>query len=844
MNKQKIASLIIIVLALTGFQCEQNSLYDNSKRDDLLSVLSSDLESLFPAEVDINIRAGGIDFPSGGVYDFGYVIEGNPSPPVTFTIENLGGTDLILTGPPVAVMSGLNAADFSATDPAVTTLTPGASAPFDVTFTPGALGVRRAIMTIASNDPDEALYTINLTGNGEPVPVPDINVQVALVDYASGSMYDFGSVMLGNSGLAITFTIENLGTAPLSLTLPMSLGGLNPTDFILIGPASNSVAVGASETFTLTFTPGDTGAREALLTIVSDDPDEANYEINLMGTCTPVPVPEINVVRGVINYPSGSVYSFGGCLVGTSMAPVTFTIENLGSAPLNLSAAPTGSNNTEFPLTNPGLVIPVGSSEDFTVTFTPAATGSTSSLLTILSDDPDEGTYTIDLTGSGIEMDIDVQVSGVSYPSGTSTYSFGSVAVNIGSAGATFEVLNTGLYNLTLSGTPTVSGAGAAQFSVGAPGALLIPYGSSTTFSVTYTPTVEGVGTATLTILSDDPDESPYTIDLNGTGVVPDINVNLSGVNYPSGTSGYDFPEIAVGTSSPTVTFTIENLGGADLTLDGSPDMVQVGGANAGDFAVTQPGTNSLGSGASTTFTVEFSPLAVGSRTATITIPNTDPDSSEAPYTIDVAGIGLPTAGFPTASLVGMYLLDGDGTDAMSISGDLNLFNGSPLFNADHLEMTAYNDDVMGSLVGISNGDDVTIAINFYPTSTAFMESNFFTAGYGTRWISFNVSGTNAITVNLSNYTYANTFTEPAVLSQWNTLVCRINMATLTMTVWTNGVVEQWVFDPAFNSFTEATVSIQNHSSGAGFIGLIDNLFIYNRALSDAEVAAVLGAMR
>lgn len=91
--------------------------------------------------------------------------------------------------------------------------------------------------------------------------------------------------------------------------------------------------------------------------------------------------------------------------------------------------------------------------------------------------------------------------------------------------------------------------------------------------------------------------------------------------------------------SSLTQTFTIQNVGDADLTLSGS-SLVDITGTHAGDFSVTAaPATSSIAAGGSTTFEVTFTPTAAGTRSATISIANDDAD--ENPYTFAIQGEGV-----------------------------------------------------------------------------------------------------------------------------------------------------------------------------------------------------------
>jgi YD repeat-containing protein len=120
-------------------------------------------------------------------------------------------------------------------------------------------------------------------------------------------------------------------------------------------------------------------------------------------------------------------------------------------------------------------------------------------------------------------------------------------------------------------------------------------------------------------------------IDVRGLGhSIPD------GDTSPSAPDSTDFGSVDLG-SSDFHTFTVHNTGAYPLSLTGSP-RVQISGVHAADFAVTaQPGSV-LGIGASTSFTVQFSPSAAGVRTATVTISNTD--LNENPYDFSIQGTG------------------------------------------------------------------------------------------------------------------------------------------------------------------------------------------------------------
>ena len=80
-----------------------------------------------------------------------------------------------------------------------------------------------------------------------------------------------------------TFTIENLGTASLTVSL-VTLSGANAADFTVIVPPASSVAAGGNTTFQVRFSPSAAGARTATLSVGNNDANENPCEFALLGT--------------------------------------------------------------------------------------------------------------------------------------------------------------------------------------------------------------------------------------------------------------------------------------------------------------------------------------------------------------------------------------------------------------------------------------------------------------------------------------------------------------------------------------------------------------------------------
>ncbi|MCX6867415.1 MAG: leucine-rich repeat protein, partial [Verrucomicrobia bacterium] len=117
----------------------------------------------------------------------------------------------------------------------------------------------------------------------------------------------------------------------------------------------------------------------------------------------------------------------------------------------------------------------------------------------------------------------------------------GSVTVGDSSTTLTVTVKNVGTDDPTYGSFPlsnldvTTTGANAADFFVTNVSSSTLEAGTSTTFTVTFTPTAAGARTAALHIASNDLDENPFDIDLTGIGMLPEI-----AVEQPAGTDLID----------------------------------------------------------------------------------------------------------------------------------------------------------------------------------------------------------------------------------------------------------------------------------------------------------------
>jgi hypothetical protein len=126
----------------------------------------------------------------------------------------------------------------------------------------------------------------------------------------------------------------------------------------------------------------------------------------------------------------------------------------------------------------------------------------------------------------------------------------------------------------------------------------------------------------------------------------PEINIKQNNTNIASSGS-YAFGNQDIGSANTSVTFTIENTGTGVLNLTSSPKVI-ISGANANEFIVNQTASTTVASGATTTFSVTFSPSTTSGKTAQLSIANNDSD--ENPYIINLTGTG--TCSNPTKPII------------------------------------------------------------------------------------------------------------------------------------------------------------------------------------------------
>jgi Abnormal spindle-like microcephaly-assoc'd, ASPM-SPD-2-Hydin len=316
---------------------------------------------------------------------FASQLVGTTSASQSIALTNSGTAPLTIS---TVGIGGANPGDYAQTNtcpPAPATLAVNAACTILVKFTPNAPGPRTASVQLADNAAGGS-QSAGLTGSATAA-APALTV--------APSSLTFGPQQVGTSSVAQSSTIQNTGTAPLTIS-GISLTGTNAAAYTQSSncPTSPStLAVSATCTISVIFSPTASGSMTAGVS-VTDDASNSPQAIGLSGTGA---VPAVTLTPTSL--------SFGSQTIGTRSAAQTTTLKNSGTAPLLVSSVGiTGTNAGDFAQTNTCPVSPATLAASATctisVTFSPSATGSRSASVTI-TDNATGTPQSVTLSGTG-----------------------------------------------------------------------------------------------------------------------------------------------------------------------------------------------------------------------------------------------------------------------------------------------------------------------------------------------------------------------------------------------------------------------------------------------------------
>ncbi len=484
------------------------------------------------------------------------------------------------------------------------TLRSGDTLNLPVTFSPLRAGEHFATLLVENNAPDSNPVRIVLHGAGQQVNVFPRPPQLA-----------FLSVCLGGDSTQVVEIVNNGSVAVVAASLGFTVGR---PEFSVEPTTDFQVLPGQSQALTIGFKPQTLERVTDTLRIVWQNPDVPPVLIPVSGEAvsgqiagpeehlfppTPVNQTEIDTVF---------VRNVGVCDLVVDSAIVVKDLAANKDLPKILAQEPFAVVG-DFT----GRIIPPGDSLGIPVSFTPPAVGLFVANLLVYNNDPgpaSDNPFTVRLIGNGLPVPPKVPDIAVE----RDTLSFGADC-----AKTTRELIFSNEGDATLFVTAFTFTDPAYTTTQAVPDTLMP--GEKITLTVSFDPAVAQSAHATLSIVSNDPDENPYVIVLSGNKG----QANIAGANLLL------FPSTSVGSFAERI-YTLHNTGACSLRVH----SFSLAGQHPNDFTLTAtPAVPfSLASGDTARLTIKFAPADSLARLAILNIASNDGD--ENPKAVQLQGNG------------------------------------------------------------------------------------------------------------------------------------------------------------------------------------------------------------
>ncbi|MCW2974785.1 MAG: coagulation factor 5/8 type domain protein [Actinomycetia bacterium] len=452
---------------------------------------------------------------------FGSQTTGTTSGAQAVTVTNSGSSAVSVSGVSIT-------GDYGQTNTCGSSIGAGASCTVSVTFHPTANGTRTGTLTVSTSDPSGPT-TVSLTGTGT-APGPALS--------ASPASLAFASTVVGTTTAAQSTTLSNNGTSTATISSIAASG-----DFAQTNNCGTSLAVGASCTINVTFTPTAAGARTGSVTVTSNavnTPTTISLSGSGIGTTTNVALNQPTSASSSVNNAQtpnlavdGNASSYWESANGSF--PQWLQVDlgsalSIGKVVLKLPPSTAWGARTQTlsvqGSTNGTTFTTLVNSASYTFD---TVTGNT---VTITFAASSQRYVRINITANtgwaaGQVSELEVYPAGggggtsATLSTNPSSLTFGSTTVGATSASQSVTVTNTG--NAAASVTSIVASGDFAQTNTCGSS---IAAGASCSITVTFTPTASGTRTGSVTITSSAVN-SPTSISLSGTGAASNTNLAL-----------------------------------------------------------------------------------------------------------------------------------------------------------------------------------------------------------------------------------------------------------------------------------------------------------------------------
>jgi hypothetical protein len=342
---------------------------------------------------------------------------------------------------------------------------------------------------------------------------------------------NMGSVRI-NTGLTLTYAIENTGCTPLQFPIEaVTFSGADADRFVVLNQPQGTLLPGEVATFDVRFSAPAFGVYSTTV-LISSDATNNPYSFAISAAVSPA----IIAVRGNgVGIPNGSLEAslsnftdFGQINWGANRTR-TFAIFNTGTQNLNLTGNPriailddvTGAFSVSL---QPNNVVTPGQNRQFQVRFDALTPGVFTATVLIENSDLGASPYTYVIQATVLPAEMEVRGNNLliennsDSPQLANFTDFGVRALNSNTT-LTYYVRNNGPGILGLTGSPRaiIDGQGASQFTVTTQPVATIGSGASSIMRIRFTPTMTGVHMANVRIENNDPNNNPYRFAIQGS---------------------------------------------------------------------------------------------------------------------------------------------------------------------------------------------------------------------------------------------------------------------------------------------------------------------------------------
>lgn len=570
---------------------------------------------------------------------------------------------------------------------------------------------------------------ILLNGNG--VGISDGNTTISFTDHTH-----FGSADIASGAVSRTYTIYNTGTADLGIQ-SLGISGDHYGDFSITSFPASPIPAGTYANLTVLFNPSAVGNRNATISINNSDADESPFTFNIQGYgYTPGNIQVSGITQPNV---ANGVYVHQGVRNGYEYwkhETEEYYVEAAWANGMNHWLISNKLNGTysdcmwsrTSSAVNPIALTGWGSSNATAYTGTP--------VIAAVAAVPD-----MVISGANTSLILDNDVT----PRIWDGTHFGAVSDASGNRSRTFTIQNVGGAALNITDFPervVIAGDAAADFTVTSQPLTTLDVNASTTFTLQFDPSIAGTRSATISIYSNDPNESPYNFSIVGEGVGT-RSLYVSGISSPTQANGR---YVHQGVTNEfqywkhesqnyyiyNAEYSLNRYWFMDTDQNSSTFLLRSTSANENAVPVgVAAWQNSGGSG--TTATIQFAEaeIAVAGNTLSITDGDLTPSVNDHTHFGDL--------NITDAMVTRTYTISNSGTDILNLTGNPRVsVQGSGDFvvlsqpaatvtpNTTTTFSIQFNPSTLGSqsaAVTITNSDTDESIFNFNIEGTAFHTS-------------------------------------------------------------------------------------------------------------------------